>query len=80
MVKGKDTSTGYISWANRTIAAADALIVRNLREAGAIIYVKTANPQSLLVCSIIATCAWSISRANFPLSSPLRPTTMYLVA
>ncbi|KAF8602283.1 amidase [Ceratobasidium sp. AG-I] len=48
LVEGEDTSTGYISWAGRTVSKRDACIVQILRAAGAVIYVKTANPQSLL--------------------------------
>ncbi|KAH7337928.1 general amidase GmdA [Rhizoctonia solani] len=46
-VKGEDTATGFVAWAGRTVAEEDASIVQILRAAGAIIYVKTANPQSL---------------------------------
>ncbi|KAF8729069.1 Amidase, partial [Rhizoctonia solani] len=46
-VKGEDTASGLVAWAGRTIAEEDATIVRLLREAGAIIYVKTTNPQAL---------------------------------
>ncbi|GAB1522878.1 hypothetical protein RhiTH_006003 [Rhizoctonia solani] len=46
-VKGKDTATGFIAWAGRTIAEEDATVVWILRQAGAIIYVKTTNPQAL---------------------------------
>ena len=52
-VKGYDTSTGYIAWANRTIASEDAVAVALLRKAGAVLFVKTANPQTLLVCAYI---------------------------
>ncbi|KAG8742622.1 hypothetical protein FRC12_015321 [Ceratobasidium sp. 428] len=48
LVKGEDTATGYIAWAGRTVSDRDACIVQILRAAGAVIYVKTANPQSLL--------------------------------
>jgi len=47
-VKGRDTSTGYIAWAYNTIADKDAVVVDILRMAGAVIYVKTANPQTLM--------------------------------
>ena len=40
--------TGYISWAFKRIADKDAVAVHILREAGAIFYAKTANPQTLL--------------------------------
>jgi amidase len=56
LVKGHDGATGYASWAYKSYADRDAAVVRILREAGAIIYVKTANPQTLLV-----------SRVPFPL-------------
>ncbi|KAI0785340.1 amidase [Irpex lacteus] len=48
MVKGHDTSTGYIAWAYKTYATKDAVAVDLLRRAGAVLYVKTANPQTLL--------------------------------
>jgi amidase len=54
LVKGHDTATGYASWAYKTIADHDAAVVTILREAGALIYVKTANPQTLLV-SLLAS-------------------------
>ncbi|KAG8219530.1 amidase signature domain-containing protein [Butyriboletus roseoflavus] len=47
-VKGLDTSAGYTAWAYRTVADDDALVVNILRKSGAIIYVKTQNPQTLL--------------------------------
>lgn len=49
MVKGHDTATGYTSWAFKTVAEKDAVAVDILRRAGAVLYVKTANPQTLLV-------------------------------
>lgn len=48
LVKGQDTASGYASWAYKSYADHDAAVVRILREAGAVIYVKTANPQTLL--------------------------------
>jgi hypothetical protein len=47
----QDTSSGYVAWAYNTIANKDAVVVQLLRRAGAILYVKTANPQTLLVSS-----------------------------
>ncbi|KZT72884.1 amidase [Daedalea quercina L-15889] len=47
-VKGHDTATGYIAWAYNRIAHEDATVVDVLRKAGAVVYVKTANPQTLL--------------------------------
>jgi amidase len=49
LVKGHDAATGYASWAYKSYADHDAAVVQILREAGAVIYVKTANPQTLLV-------------------------------
>lgn len=49
LVRGHDTATGYIQWAGCTVAEKDAIVVDLLRKAGAVIYVKTANPQTLLV-------------------------------
>nr|VWO94368.1 Indoleacetamide hydrolase (IAH) (EC (Indole-3-acetamide hydrolase) [Ganoderma boninense] len=48
LVRGHDTATGYIQWAGHTVAEKDAVVVDLLRKAGAVIYVKTANPQTLL--------------------------------
>jgi len=48
MVQGLDTATGYISWCYRTVADKDAVAVNILKQAGAVIYVKTNNPQTLL--------------------------------
>lgn len=47
-VKGQDTSAGYSAWAFHTVAKEDAVIVDILRKAGAVIYTKTANPQTLM--------------------------------
>lgn len=49
LVRGHDTATGYIAWAYKTKATKDAGAVDILRKAGAVFYVKTANPQTLLV-------------------------------
>ncbi|CAE6411906.1 unnamed protein product [Rhizoctonia solani] len=46
-VKGEDTASGYVAWAGKAIAGEDAPIVRILREAGAVLYVKTTNPQAV---------------------------------
>jgi len=47
-IKGLDTSTGYICWAYKEYADKDAVVVDILRKAGAVLFVKTQNPQSLL--------------------------------
>lgn len=49
LVRGYDTSSGYAGWAGKTVADSDAMVVTVLRQAGAILYLKTANPQTLLV-------------------------------
>lgn len=46
-IKGKDTSSGYVAWVG-TIAETDAPIVKILRDAGAVFYCKTNNPQTLM--------------------------------
>lgn len=44
---------GYVSWADR-IAEEDAAVVSTLRQAGAVLYVKTTMPQSGMVsCSLL---------------------------
>lgn len=47
---------GYISWAFQRIADNDAVAVRILRDAGAVFYVKTANPQTLLARDLPLAC------------------------
>jgi len=49
-VKGVKHTFGYVSWADR-VAESDAVAVQALREAGAIIFVKTTMPQTGLVRS-----------------------------
>jgi amidase len=39
---------GYVSWADR-VADCDAVVIEALREAGAIVFVKTTMPQTGLV-------------------------------
>ncbi|CAE6482581.1 unnamed protein product [Rhizoctonia solani] len=46
-IKGEDTNAGFVAWAGKSIAEQDATIVRILREAGAVIYLKTTNPQAV---------------------------------
>jgi amidase len=41
-------TSGFIAWADQ-ISSSDALVVKVLREAGAVFHVKTTNPQSLMV-------------------------------
>jgi amidase len=43
------STAGFIAWADE-IEGKDALIVKILREAGAVFHVKTTNPQALMVC------------------------------
>ncbi|KEP51518.1 putative glutamyl-tRNA(Gln) amidotransferase subunit A, related protein [Rhizoctonia solani 123E] len=46
-VKDQASACGYVSWAGKDVAEEDAAIVNILRRLGAIIYVKTTNPQAL---------------------------------
>jgi amidase len=48
-IRGQDTSSGYIGWVSKTVSEHDAVVVEALRKAGAILYVKTANPQTMMV-------------------------------
>jgi hypothetical protein len=43
----------YQGWAYKTVADSDALVVEILRNAGAILYVKTQTPQTLLVSIVV---------------------------
>lgn len=49
LLKGYDTASGYVAWAGKTLADRDAVVVDILQKSGAVLYVKTANPQTLLV-------------------------------
>lgn len=53
LVKDHDTSSGYVAWAGKTVADRDAVVVDILRKSGAVLFVKTANPQTLLVGVIL---------------------------
>lgn len=71
-VKGHDTATGYIAWAYHKVAQEDALAVSTLRKAGAVLYVKTANPQTLLVS---VKTVMGHPQTLTALRSPSKPTT-----
>jgi amidase len=47
-LKGRICNTGYVAWMDN-IPTEDALIVRTLKDAGAIFHVRTNEPQSLMV-------------------------------
>lgn len=51
-VAGYDTASGYVAWAGNKEAKKDAVVVDVLRKAGAVLYVKTANPQTLLASTL----------------------------
>jgi amidase len=50
---GTPATSGFIAWAD-DISKSDALIVKVLRDAGAVFHVKTTNPQGLMVSSSMA--------------------------
>ncbi|KAL4936341.1 Acetamidase [Aspergillus oleicola] len=53
-VKGVETSMGYISWLNQyDDATTESTLTTLLRQSGAIFYVKTSVPQTLMVCETI---------------------------
>lgn len=51
-VKGYETSMGYVSWLGK-YDEKDSILVTLLRKAGAVFYVKTSVPQTLMVCETI---------------------------
>lgn len=75
-LKGYDTSTGYVAWANKFVSETDAVVVQLLRQAGAVLYVKTANPQSLLVSPyfVVALRMLIVKEAHH---SPWKPITTF---
>ncbi|KAL3427906.1 acetamidase [Phlyctema vagabunda] len=46
-LRNTPSTSGFIAWAN-VVSSTDSLIVKVLREAGAVFHVKTTNPQSLM--------------------------------
>jgi amidase len=50
--KGVETSMGYISWLGK-YDTRDSVLTSLLRKAGAVFYVKTSVPQTLMVCETI---------------------------
>lgn len=63
-LRNTPATSGFIAWADNT-SHADAMIVKVLREAGAVFHVKTTNPQSLMVRRISRSL---YSAANYFLS------------
>lgn len=51
-IKGLETSMGYVSWLGK-YETEDSVLVTLLRNAGAVFYVKTNVPQSLMVCETV---------------------------
>ncbi|KAE8390291.1 Acetamidase [Aspergillus alliaceus] len=51
-VKGTETFMAYISWLNKPDTS-DSVLVTLLRKAGAVFYVKTSVPQTLMVCEAV---------------------------
>ncbi|KAL1868415.1 hypothetical protein VTK73DRAFT_3709 [Phialemonium thermophilum] len=53
-VKGQYTTAGYISYARNPKKTQDALIVEIMRQAGAVLYAKTNNPQCMMVLETVS--------------------------
>ncbi|KAI4688056.1 uncharacterized protein J4E84_004984 [Alternaria hordeiaustralica] len=51
-IKGKETSMGYVSWLGK-YDEEDSVLTALLRKAGAVFYVKTSVPQTLMVCETV---------------------------
>lgn len=81
LVKGHDTSSGYVAWAGKTVADRDAVFVDILRKSGAVLYVKTANPQTLLVSLSLGNGGPRIIMMHFDHDhSPWRRRITYMAA
>lgn len=52
IVKGLETSMGYVSWIGK-YETENSVLVDLLLKAGAVFYVKTSVPQSLMVCETV---------------------------
>lgn len=53
-VKGYPTTAGYVSYAANDVKSADAHIVEIMRNAGAVLYAKTNNPQCMMVLETVS--------------------------
>lgn len=51
-IKGIETSMGYVAWVGK-YDEEDSVMITMLRKAGAIFYIKTSVPQSLMVCETV---------------------------
>lgn len=51
-IKGLETSMGYVAWIGK-YDTKDSTLVTILRKAGAVFYVKTSVPQTLMVCETV---------------------------
>lgn len=51
-IKGLETSMGYVGWVGK-YDTEDSVLITMLRKAGAVFYVKTSVPQSLMVCETV---------------------------
>jgi len=59
-VEGVETACGYVSWlGKKEDAASESLLVRELKHCGAVLFVKTNVPMSLLVSP--ALCVWALT-------------------
>ena len=63
-IKDMDASTGFVGWAYQKYVDKDAVVVRCVREAGGVIYCKTANPQSLLVSPNVIPVSIQLTPGN----------------
>lgn len=48
---GRITHAGFVSFIENPVPAEDAHVIRLLKQAGAVIHVRTNQPQSLMVCT-----------------------------
>jgi amidase len=67
-VKGKRSSGGYIGWYNN-IAPEDCPLVRIIRNAGAVFFCKTNNPQTVMHLETVSNCKCLFIRLGFFRSS-----------
>ena len=67
IVKGLETSMGYVSWIGK-YETGNSVLVDLLEKAGGVFYVKTSVPQSLIGCETVNNV---IGRTVNPRGSPL---------
>jgi amidase len=68
-IKGKDSTLGFVSWVNQP-AEYNSTLVEMLRDAGAVLYVKTTTPTAMMIAETVSnTFGRTVNPRNRSLTS-----------